>query len=261
MIHDYLTDLAATGHAASTVRLRRYQLCDFARRADLVAADRADVVGWLSGDMAASTRASKRAALTGFYDWAVATGRRTTPSPLAGLPPVHVPASAKRDIPDEVLARVLGVLPRQVQEAAILGRFAGLRAAEIAAVRSGDCASGRLFVKGKGGRERLVPVGGLVADVLGEHDGWVFPGRFGGHVKAGTVTDWLRHGLPRPWTAHSLRHAFATDFYAASGFDLVWTSEVLGHSSVATTQRYVHTVRPADAVVRKIGAHVARSAA
>lgn len=257
MIHEYLVDLAASGHAASTIRLRRYQLCDFARHApDLVSADRDDVAAWLSGDMAPSTRASKRAALVGFFDWAVATGRRTTPSPLTGLAPTHVPPSAKRDIPDEVLAHALGVMPKRVQEAAIFGRFAGLRAAEIAAVRSGDCTAGRLFVRGKGGRERLVPVGGLIADVLSEHDGFVFPGRFGGHVRPGTVTDWLRHELPGGWTAHSLRHAFATDFFTASGFDLLWTAEVLGHSSVETTKRYVHVQRPADAVVRQIGSHI-----
>jgi integrase len=74
--------------------------------------------------------------------------------------------------------------------------------------------------------------------------------------RPGTVTDWLRHELPGGWTAHSLRHAFATDFFTASGFDLLWTAEVLGHSSVETTKRYVHVQRPADAVVRQIGSRI-----
>lgn len=44
--------------------------------------------------------------------------------------------------------------------------------------------------------------------------------------------------LPDPWTAHCLRHAFATDLYAQTR-DLVVVAEVLGHASTRTTERYV----------------------
>ena len=51
------------------------------------------------------------------------------------------------------------------------------------------------------------------------HDGYVIP-------------------MLNPWTAHTLRHAFATEIYAATK-DLVLTSQLLGHESTRTTERYV----------------------
>lgn len=260
MITDWLTDLAASGHAASTVRLRGYQLRDFTRALGGVPAarhaDRAQVVAWLAAPMSASTRASKHAALVGWFDWLIATGRRVEASPMSGLPRTRIPASTKRDIPDEVLAAAIHAAPAHVADAMILGRFAGLRAAEIAAVRGDDYADGNLFVVGKGGRSRLVPVGQVVAGIMRPHQAHLFRGRKSGHVRPGTITDWLRRALPGRWSAHSLRHAFATDFFAASGHDLLWTAQVLGHSSVETTRRYVHVQRAAEPVVARIGAGV-----
>ena len=103
------------------------------------------------------------------------------------------------------------------------------------------------------GGKRDIPV---VAAVL-PPAGFVFPGRFGGHVQPGTVVAWLHDALPRPWSGHSLRHSYATDFYVTCGRDLIWTAEVLGHSSVETTRRYVHTVRDGRAVAQLIGTGVA----
>jgi integrase len=256
MIDAYLGEMAAF-RASSTVRLRRYQLRSFeARCGDVLSATRSDVVGWLAGEFSASTRASKRAALEGFYDWLQAEGH-TAGSPLAGLPRVKIPASEKRDIPDAAVAQVLAGCDVQVADAIVLGRWAGLRAAEIAAVHKVDWSPGVLAVRGKGSRRRNVPVGAKVDEMLACHEGFVFPGRFGGHVQAGTVTDWLRRALPAPFTAHSLRHAFATDFYAASGYDLLATARVLGHSSVETTRRYVHRDRDWAPIVARIGQGIA----
>lgn len=256
MIDSYLDELVAF-RAPSTVRLRRYQLEAWERHCgDVTSASRADVVRWLAGDFSASTRASKRAALEGLYDWLQANGH-VGANPLAGLPRVKVPASAKRDIPDEVVGAVLqGLDDFRVADAIVLGRWAGLRAAEIARVAKADWTSGRLYVVGKGGKGRTVPVGARVDALMGAHDGFVFPGRFGGHVRPGTVTDWLRKALPDPYSAHSLRHAFATDFFAASGNDLLATSAVLGHASLETTRRYIHS-EPDYGFVNRIGQGIA----
>lgn len=69
-------------------------------------------------------------------------------------------------------------------------------------------------------------------------------------VSRNAVSNWINdrvgelaaEALPAPWTLHTLRHRFASRAYDATG-DLVTVSRLLGHASVATTQRYVATGR------------------
>ena len=70
--------------------------------------------------------------------------------------------------------------------------------------------------------------------------GWMLPGQINGHLSARRVGELAAEALPAPWTLHTLRHRFATRAYDATG-DLVTVSRLLGHASVATTQRYVAT--------------------
>ena len=72
--------------------------------------------------------------------------------------------------------------------------------------------------------------------------GWMLPGQINGHLSARRVGELAAEALPAPWTLHTLRHRFATRAYDATG-DLVTVSRLLGHASVATTQRYVATGR------------------
>lgn len=68
--------------------------------------------------------------------------------------------------------------------------------------------------------------------------GYLFPGRWGGHVEASYVGSHLAHILGEPWTAHSLRHRYATVTYEST-HDLLLVQRLLGHASVRTTQIYV----------------------
>jgi integrase/recombinase XerD len=132
----------------------------------------------------------------------------------------------------------------------------GLRAGELVAVKIEDIDAGLalLRVRGKGGKERLVPFGGRVQDALdrylaalreiGPGGPYLFPGR-GGRGHASRQMLWLavkRHAARagvRGVKPHLFRHTFATHLIQA-GADVRTVQELLGHANVATTQVYTH---------------------
>lgn len=123
-----------------------------------------------------------------------------------------------------------------------LGAEAGLRLSEIAAVHSRDVLEGdagpSLIVRGKGDKQRIVPISEDLAKRITAAPGWLFPGRWRGHVEKSYVSRHLTRLLPDGWGPHSLRHRYATRMYETT-HDLLLVSKLLGHSSVETTQIYV----------------------
>jgi integrase/recombinase XerC len=107
-------------------------------------------------------------------------------------------------------------------------------------------------VRGKGGKERLVPVLPVVAAAIADYthlcphhpppDGPLFVGVRGGPLNPRLIQramEKLRSalGLPDTATPHALRHSFATHLLANGG-DLRTIQELLGHASLSTTQIY-----------------------
>ena len=82
-----------------------------------------------------------------------------------------------------------------------LGAECGLRRGEIARVHSDDVvadSAGRsLIVRGKGDKQRIVPLPDDLAGIIMDARGYLFPGRFGGHVEESYVGDHISHLLPR----------------------------------------------------------------
>jgi len=131
---------------------------------------------------------------------------------------------------------------------------AGLRIGEALGL---DCAhvAGEpdvLRVRGKGGKDRMVPLLPAVCTALAQYlalrpgearpDAPLFVGMHGGRLAAGVVQRRMRElrralGLPETATPHALRHSFATHLLDR-GADLRTIQELLGHASLSTTQRY-----------------------
>lgn len=129
----------------------------------------------------------------------------------------------------------------------------GLRISEALALDGADWPFGEaLVIRGKGGKERMVPVlpaaRAAVADYLRlspwplQPDTPLFRGVRGGRLAQGAVQQAMASlrqslGLPETATPHALRHSFATHLLAAGG-DLRTIQQLLGHASLSTTQVY-----------------------
>jgi integrase/recombinase XerD len=134
----------------------------------------------------------------------------------------------------------------------------GLRVTELVTLPlSGlDLVAGLVRVKGKGGRERLVPMGevaaGLVARYVREARGFggppaVFLSRRGRPMTRQNFWERLKAyailaGAPSRVSPHKLRHSFATHLLA-HGADLRAVQAMLGHADISTTQIYTHVAK------------------
>jgi integrase/recombinase XerC len=136
----------------------------------------------------------------------------------------------------------------------------GLRITEALGIQAKDAPAGDrevLRIKGKGGKERLVPVLAIVRAAVGrylrlcpyplEPDDVLFRGAKGGPLSPRIIQlamERLRGelGLPATATPHALRHSFATHLLSA-GADLRQIQELLGHASLSTTQVYTQVDR------------------
>lgn len=248
----YAISRRAGGLSPGTIRLHRHYLRQLAgRHSSPWSVTTAQLLDALSVEhWKPETRKSARAAVRSFYRWAHNAGH-IEHDPAAGLPPVKVPPGVPRPAPEQVLLDALRTAQPRVRLMIALAAYAGLRAAEIARVHSDDVVDGQLYVVGKGGRGRVVPLTAQLGESLSRFDGYVFPNRLGSHVSAGHVSKLVSQALPAGWTAHTLRHRLATRAYAGTR-DLLAVGALLGHSRPETTQRYV--AMPADALRAAIAA-------
>ncbi|WP_342105847.1 site-specific tyrosine recombinase XerD [Methylobacterium sp. SI9] len=133
----------------------------------------------------------------------------------------------------------------------------GLRVSELVALprAAGATRERYLFIKGKGGRERLVPLTEAARAAMAAHlaavpeeSAWLFPAdsdsghltrqAFARDLKATALEAGLRSDRVSP---HVLRHAFASHLLQ-NGADLRIVQELLGHADISTTQIYTHVL-------------------
>lgn len=95
-----------------------------------------------------------------------------------------------------------------------------------------------LLVHGKGRKQRTVPISDGLAQIILDAEGYLIPGRIDGHMSAAYASKLISRAMQGEGTAHPLRHLAATEWLRVDGSNLRIVQELLGHSSVATTQIY-----------------------
>jgi site-specific recombinase XerD len=197
--------------------------------------------------LAPATIARKIAAVRSFLRFTL--GPKNVPdASLSPRRPRRLPDTPKAEEVEAALEALAGDGPLAVRNVALMELVysAGLRSAEAVGLDLADVDFDReqLHVKGKGGKERLVPLGEEAGHVLARYLHEARPQLAVGAENALFLsargkrldTSTLRRVFAHP---HRLRHAFATHLLEG-GADLRTIQELLGHSSLSTTQLYSH---------------------
>lgn len=267
-VDDWLQVLTAAGQSEATLHTRRGQV-----RA--VAAKLGTPTPQITGeqllamvaaqDWSRDYRRGIRTALIAFYDWRVKCGLSRN-NPALVLPVVPESRPRPRPATDGVMDRVYASARDRELLMARLGAEVGLRRAEIATVRRDDLIEDvggwSLIVNGKGARQRTVPVNDDLATLLRNYreptgrspGGWLFSGQHNGHISPQHVGVLLARLMGKGWSAHKLRHRYASTGFAGTR-NLVAVQRNLGHSSLATTQRYIATTDQDARAVSEAAAH------
>ena len=275
--------LSERGAAAHTIDAYRRDIEQFGaaqerRGSDLAGADAAAVRGFLTelseSGLAPRTAARRLSALKQFYRFLQAEDLRTD-DPCATIEGPRLGRPLPKILSEDQVAALLNAArarleakpasPRAGAGAARLLALVellyatGLRVSELVELPLENVVEGRkcLLVRGKGGKERIVPVGQPAEAALAQymplrelHIGksgrskWLFPSR-GGHLTRHRFAQILKQlaieaGLPpEKVSPHVLRHAFASHLLA-NGADLRAVQKMLGHADISTTQIYTH---------------------
>ena len=268
---------AERGAARNTLAAYQADLSDFyafAARTGVPAREaapdtlRAYLAGLASAGLAARTAARRLSALRQFFRFLVREGLRPD-DPTELLEGPRLPQSLPKALSEaevEALiagAEALGGRRGRLAVAVVeLLYSSGLRVSELAELPAGALRpeAPMVTVRGKGGKERLVPVSARAREAALEARGeaakpnpkaqrWLFPSRAaGGHLTRQAVglllkDAALRAGLdPERVSPHVLRHSFASHLLGR-GADLRSLQILLGHADIATTQIYTKVLQ------------------
>jgi integrase/recombinase XerD len=257
----------------SAYRSDLLQLGEFLERRGLAPADAdhgelAAFLGELEGTVAPSTLARKIACMRSFYRY-LRREEAIAHDPTAELRGPPKPQRLPRVLSREQVARLLGqptgTDPLALRDRALLELMyaCGLRASEAIGLELSDVdlEEGMLRARGKGSKERIVPVGRQALTALEVYCARGRPRLLSaGASRAGSARLFLNSrggqltrqglykivqghargaGLEQRMSPHTLRHSFATHLLAG-GCDLRSLQEMLGHADLATTQVYTH---------------------
>lgn len=273
LVKDWLTALETEkDYSPATLKSYRYNLQEFANflrdhnnsatvsEKKLLTVDLETLRSWQAHLSAtgqqASTRAGATSALRSFFRWHERMTGEQNPA-IGLLRRSKAPQPLPRPL-NERQANTLLNLPAQSswvgqRDHALFTLLygAGLRISEALSLKVADAKAEVLTVTGKGRKQRQVPLLPEIRTALQNWLSWrktaraqdpLFIGVQGGPLSASVVQKTMMKlrrqlGLPEHTTPHALRHSFATALLR-EGADLRVVQDLLGHASLASTQRY-----------------------
>ena len=209
-----------------------------------------------------STVSRKLTTLRSFFNFMVRRGnQKQNPAKLIPLPkkenklPVFLSVDEVFKLIDSIDQE--GILPLRDLAIIELLYSSGLRVSELTNIKVLDIDHRENFVKvsGKGNKERVVPFGSNAREVILQYlrrrielkpkDDFLFLNNRGSGLTTRSIERIVKKygllsGISKKISPHALRHTFATHLLGG-GADLRSIQELLGHSSLSTTQRYTHT--------------------
>jgi integrase/recombinase XerC len=208
--------------------------------------------------------ARKISTLRAFYNYLSKKGKiNGNPFKLISTPklPKKLPNFLTEDEANRILSLFSDGSPLSLRDKALLEILygSGTRVSEVVSVNTNDLDlnEGEIAILGKGNKERIVLIGNFAIASLKKYiqDGRpkllkdkenkaLFLNKFGGRVTRRSVERMIKKvctklGIKKKVTPHTFRHSFATHLLDR-GADLRVVQELLGHSSLATTQVYTH---------------------
>ena len=263
--------LSANTLAAYRTDLLAFQIWLAKKRLTLEQVTRADLLAYLAANVRSglSPRSSARhlSTLRRFYRYLLIQGR-TQADPTADVRSPVIGRPLPKNISEQGVEKLLSTPPRDTalgsRDRAMLETMyaSGLRVSELVGLTLNelDLTTGLVRVVGKGGRERIVPLGEEASESLREYLGQarsdllkaqltdaVFVTRRGGPMTRQAFWQLIKRyaqqaGIGAEFSPHSLRHAFATHLLN-HGADLRSVQMLLGHTDLSTTQIYIHVAR------------------
>lgn len=221
--------------------------------------------------LAPRTQARKLSTLRQFYKFLYAEGLRGD-NPVLGIDSPRAGQSLPKLLSEKQVSKLLETAQNQADQKADLKSrrlhaliellyATGLRVTELVSLPMVAVQSGQpyIYVRGKGNKERLVPMNERAMGALATYidammplakkqEKWLFPSRGAkGHLTRHRFAQLLKKLgvdagiLPGQLSPHVVRHAFATHLLA-HGADLRAVQKMLGHSDISTTQIYTHVL-------------------
>jgi integrase/recombinase XerD len=279
-VADHLVALEALGYASSTIRCRRRYLmhfCTWARAhavhgpadVSLPALERYRLAVFRlrqldGGPLGRGAQVQRLLAVKGLLRWCVRQGMIPwNPAAELQLPrreEVLPRAVLSAEEAEAVLAMPNLSTPCGVRDRAVLETFycSGLRRSELACLRLADLDAVQRLVwirRGKGGRDRIVPIGSRALHwvrrylgdvrpgwVRGAEPGFLFLTGRGGPLKPGRLSERVARyvdaaAVGKRGSCHLFRHTMAT-LMLEGGADIRWIQAMLGHAQLSTTARY-----------------------
>lgn len=206
--------------------------------------------------LSATTVTRKIASLRGFFKW-YCINYETAKNPTLTLEQPKVPKKLPKIISVDEITNILGFELNKLEKLIVEFLYGcGLRVSELSNLKTTDINSTYIKCRGKGSKERLLPVGSMLKTALDEY----LPQRemivkqhqldtrsllindFGRKLTRQDIYNFIHaQGIKinKNISPHTLRHSFATHLLE-NGADLRVVQELLGHSDVATTQLYTH---------------------